>query len=225
MKFLKPLVPPLILITVILVYFFPAVTGAQSILLGDFTGSDLLDLHYPFRYFLNEAYRNGSFPLWTQDLDMGYPLLAEGQSGPLFPLHILLLSLSPLQALNLSIVITLIIAGIGTYVFCHRLQISETASLLAGISFALSGVFIARLKHVNYIEVNSLLPWAFLCAEMFTRTSRPRWILLLFLVYSLAILAGSPNMTFIVVLSSFAYLVIRLTKTADRSKTKVANFF
>lgn len=225
MKILKRFIAPFILISIIFTYFFPAVTGQQSIFLGDYTGSDLLDLHYPFRHFITGEYRASRFPLWTQDLDMGYPLLAEGQSGPLYPLHLLLLSPPPLQALNLSIVITLIIAGIGTYIFCRSLSISKTAALLSGISFAFSGVFIARLKHVNYIEVNALIPWAFFCAEMFCRTSRPRWLILLFLVYALAILAGSPNMTFILILGSFVYLVVRLIKTARTSKTIVANFF
>ena len=136
-KFL-PFLPVILIILLPLAFFNSAAIGRDLIILGDFTGSDLLDLHYPFKAVLSEAVRNFSLPLWTPDLAMGFPLFAEGQSGSLYPPNLLLAFLPPFLALNLSIILTFIIAGLGTYLYVRSLGFTRFSAFTSAVIFMFS---------------------------------------------------------------------------------------
>ena len=69
--------------------FNKTLSGKYVFVSGDFSGSDLLDLHLPFKYSLNSYIPQGKLPLWEPDLALGFPILAEGQSGPFYPPNML----------------------------------------------------------------------------------------------------------------------------------------
>src|SRR3990170_7148887 len=78
---LKKIAPIVILIILPIVLFYKAVFGTAIITSGDFSGSDLLDLNYPFKTILEKAISQGHLPLWEPNLSLGFPVLAEGQIG------------------------------------------------------------------------------------------------------------------------------------------------
>ncbi len=177
------------------ILFRPAVLGQNLFALGDFSGSDLLELHLPFKYILHESYKHGAFPLWTPYLSNGFPILAEGQSGPLYPPHILLAFLPPALGLNYSILLSFVIGGCGMYAFCRRLpRMGKLAAITSAIIFIFGSFFVARLKHINMIAVAAYLPWCLWCIRNFFVALRFRWFTVLGALWSLQVLAGHPHL-------------------------------
>lgn len=208
---------PLILIILLpLVFFNSVVIGRDLIILGDFSGSDLLDLHYPFKVALSESIRNFSLPLWTPDLAMGFPLFAEGQSGSLYPPNLLFSLLHPALALNWSIILTFIIAGLGTYFYTRSLGFSRFASLTSATIFMFSAFFVTRAKHLNMITVAAWTPFLFYFTKKFFENLKWRYVTLLGIVLALQFLAGHPQMTFFSLLVFLLYFIFEAWRAGKK---------
>ncbi len=187
--------PYLLIIVLPLIVFRQALWGNAVFALGDFSGSDLLELHLPFKYILHDAYTHGSFPLWSPYLSNGFPILAEGQSGPLYPPHILLAFLPPVVGLNYSIILSFIIAGCGAYTFARKLPtMQKTGAVAFAVIFMFSSFFIARIKHINMIAVAAYLPWCLWCIKNYFTKFELKWFVYLGLCWGMQILAGHPQM-------------------------------
>ena len=206
MKKFKPktLLPILILLALPLLFFNSILTG-KMIFTGDFSGSDLIDLHYPFKYALHNSYTNSRFPLWEPNLSLGFPIAAEGQSGPFYPLNILLSFISPESSLQLSIILIFLTSLTGMYLYCRSLNFSKTESLYASVVFSFSAFFITRVKHINLIGVSSYLPFLFLFIRKFFLKRSFIFILLTGIVIALQFLLGHPQMTFYCIFAAVLY--------------------
>ena len=174
------------------------------ITIGDFTGSDLLDLHYPFKYVLHENLPKGILPLWEANLSLGFPLFAEGQSGVFYLPNILFSFLPPELGLNFSIAFTLVLAGVFTYLYARSLNLSKFSSFTSAITFMFSAFFITRAKHVNLITAAAWLPFIFWTIRNFFQTLKLRYALLMGVGIAFQFLAGHPQMAFFCL---FIYLI------------------
>jgi hypothetical protein len=202
-RFIYSFFPAFIIILLPLIFFFPAALGQTIIVAGDFTGSDLLDLNYPFKVALSEAIRARQLPLWTPFLSNGFPLLAEGQMGAFYPPNLIfaLLTLpagrqAPHLALNYSLILVFILAGLFTYLYCRSLKLGQFASLAAGIIFMFSAFFVVRIKHLNLIAVACWVPFIFWTTRKFFQTRKFLFPFLTGLALALQFLAGHPQMAF-----------------------------
>ncbi len=229
--------PYLVIILLPIFVFWQGLFTNSIIVLGDFTGSDLLDLHLPYKYALRDSYMHGAVPLWSRYLGTGYPLLAEGQSGPLYPPNILLSFIEPFLALNISIVLAFIVAGSGAYTYARSLKLGRAVSLWIGIAFMFSSFFVARQKHLNMIVVAGYLPWSiwalkkgivhtFSSDGLLKTHIRFNWFILLGIFWSLQLFAGHPHMAYLCILMilwqvfcEIVYLIIHLKKKSLRPVT------
>ncbi|MDQ3239437.1 MAG: YfhO family protein [bacterium] len=188
--------------------FWKATIGTHIFVVGDLSGSDLLELHLPFKQALHDSYTKFEFPLWTPYLANGFPILAEGQSGPLYPPHILLSFLPAYLGLNYSILLTFIIAGWGGYTYARTLpKMSLFSAFCVGLIFMFSSFFIARVKHLNMIIVAAYFPWTLFCIRQFFLSAKFKWFFTLGFVWSLQILAGHPHMFYFCVIMNIWYLI------------------
>lgn len=216
--------PYLFLILLPLLLFWKASFGGYLFVLGDFSGSDLLELHLPFKYILHDAYTHGSIPLWTPYLSNGFPILAEGQSGPLYPLNIALAFIPPFLSMNYSIMIALMVAGTGMYTFSRRLPgMNLFGALGSGVVFMLCSFFIARMKHLNMIVVAAYLPWALFCIHKYCTTFKFKWSVLLSFVIALQILAGHPQMLYFCIIMYAWQLVGEVVAIALSERTLLSS--
>jgi hypothetical protein len=200
---MKRLFFPLLIFFLPFLFFLPLLGGQYVIGVGDFSSSDLLDMHLPYKYFLHESYLRGEFPVWSQHLSGGFPFLAEGQSGPLYPLNILLAFVSPVLALNLSVLFAFSIAGLGFYLYSLVIwRGSRSGALVGAVSFMFCSFFVAHIKHLNMIAVAAYFPWAGYVIHRYAQEWRFRWIVLLSGVWSLQLLAGHPHMAYVCILLS-----------------------
>ncbi len=217
-KIIKSFIPIFIIFLATIIFFVSAAIGQSIIVSGDFTGSDLLDLHYPYKFALYQAVKNRTLPLWTPHLSNGYPLLAEGQAGIFYPPNLAFSLLPPYLALNYSIILAFILAGTGTYLYAKLIFTNDNFSpLLAAVVFMFSAFFATRLKHINMIAVASLFPLSLFFLKKFFQAKELRWATASGLILGLMLLAGHPQMAFY---CFFIYLLFFLFELALAARKK-----
>lgn len=116
---------------------------------------------YPWRDLVFESWSKGQVPGWNPYVLGGTPLLANSQSGALYPPHILLglLQVPTRPAISLLAWLHLAWAGLGLAVLVRRLGAGETGAAFAGISFALSAFMISWVSLASVPSTVSWIPW------------------------------------------------------------------
>src|SRR5688500_10694354 len=73
----------------------------------------------PWTHQVRESWRRLEVPLWNAAAGSGHPLLANGQSTPLSPFHLLTLPLSLNHAQTAEAAMRLLVALVLTFLFCR----------------------------------------------------------------------------------------------------------
>ena len=188
----------------------------REILLGQgvFYSGDIARTYLPQRVELSRALAGGSLPWWTANLGVGYPLLAAGEVGALYPLNWLLYRVLPAEiALNASIVLHYLLAGAGFYVYTRSLSASRKAAYFGALVFTLGGFYVAHLSHVSIVTVAAWLPWMFalthhaLAPQSDRRGVRLWAVLGLGIVVGLQFLGGHAQISLLGLIALGAYAV------------------
>ncbi|MDO8657168.1 MAG: YfhO family protein [Candidatus Levybacteria bacterium] len=216
-KFALFFIPFLIIITLPIIFFGKASIGKDIILNGDFTGSDLLDLHLPFKAILKEAIESKSLPLWTSYLSNGFPIFAEGQTGIFYPPNLIFSILPSYLALTYSITLAFILAGIFTFIYCRSLFFSRFASLVSASTFMFSAFFVTRLKHINLIAVAAWTPFSFWAIRKFFQEKKLKYAVFLGIGFGLQFLAGHPQMAYYCLFISIIYFLFEFYQSIKKS--------
>lgn len=200
----RDLITVVLLVALVLAVFWRATFG------GIFYFGDIFQLHYPLRSAYVHELRRLSLPLWTPHVLAGYPLLAEGQLGALYPPNLILHALLPVPiALSIFILGHFLLAATGAYAFARRVRLYPAAALCSGLVYALGGFLVAHLNHVNIVACAAWLPWLFLLTDRLmagdASPHRIRDAVLLALVMGLEFLAGHPQIALLSLLAVVAY--------------------
>ena len=145
---------------------------------------------YPYWDARAAALRDLRLPLWTPDVFMGVPFLANPQTGVLYPLNWLVAPFSAPLAVKISLGLHAVLAWLGMAGLARRsLALSRPAALLSATTFALGGYLLAQAEHINQFQALAWFPWL---AWILTAgsLSRLRRLLLASLVVALQVLAG-----------------------------------
>lgn len=164
----------------------------------------------PWQLFARRELRAGRLPLWNPHQFSGAPFWANGQSAPLFPLHLLFAAL-PLQlGFVLLPWLRLLIAGCGAWVLGRELGLSRPAALLAALTFSLSGMLVSFLLFPMGNAL-ALVPWVLWSVE---RIVGGRGVFLLALTAGLQLLGGHPETCAHTALLATIYLLVRGARPA-----------
>ena len=130
-----------------------------------FARGDTFLYFYPYWDYRAQGLLAGHLPLWNPYLFMGAPFLANSQAGVLYPLNWPLVFFPAPIAVKISILLHLLIAASGTYVFARRaLGQSWPGALLATALFTLGGYLTSQVEHVNQLQGLAWFPWLMLAA-------------------------------------------------------------
>lgn len=128
-----------------------------------------------------QTLRAGELPLWNPMVGMGAPLLANYQSALFYPptwLYFLMAAIGGLPLMAwwqaISVALHLAWAGWGMAALIKRLGKSETAQVVAGLAFALSGYLVARAHFLSINATVAWLPWILLASYNLARQPRQR---------------------------------------------------
>ncbi len=160
----------------------------------------------PWLLFLRHELRHGRMPWWNPHQLSGTPFWANGQSAPLFPLH-LLFALLPVQlGLVLLPWLRLVAAGCGAWALARELGTGRRAALVAAVAFPLSGTI---TSFVLFPMGNALamVPWVFWATERLA-AGRAGWVPLA-LLGGLQLLGGHPETAIFTALLAALYLLVR----------------
>ncbi len=178
---------------------------------GVYYPGDAARLYLAQRSVLKSTLAAGRLPWWTPDLGAGYPLLAEGEVGALYPLNWITVGLFALATgLNASIVIHYAVTACGAFLFLRSLQVRRGPALFGALTLSLGGFYIAHLSHLSILHVAAWFPWLLLLTEGILRPDARGWPLRirwagLALVVALQFLAGHAQISLLCLLFVGAY--------------------
>ncbi len=185
-----------------------------GVVVHNFQAGDQSDQIIPWATLAWTQVHQGHLPLWNPYEALGMPLAFNWQTaafsvptliGYLFPLHL---------AFTVQVVLTLVIAGTGTYVLCRVLGLGTMACVFAGTVFELSGPMLGWLGWPHAAAL-SWSGWLFACALLVMRgRHRLRDITLLALVIAAMVYAGQAE---ILVLSALALLIFVVVLLIQRA--------
>jgi len=159
------------------------------------SGSDFLQFYF-WEGFTRAELLAGRLPLWNPYFFAGYPAAANPQMLLFYPPAMLLRLLPISYAFGVSIWLHMSWAGLGMYSLVRQQKLSKSASLLSGLAFMMSGIFVAHVQggHLEWLSTLAWLPWVVW-----------RWHCLMFendryrvglaaLVTALMVLGGAPKL-------------------------------
>jgi len=152
---------------------------------------------------LAEGFRAGQLPLWDRHVGMGFPMMANFQSGVFYLPNGLFFLLPFFSAIRAVFLFHYLIAAVGAYVLCRRWQYPAHLAVVGSLLFTLGGTIISLSNLLNHFQAAVWLPWVLFFWERCLQRQSWRNIIVLTVVLLLQFLAGSPEiyaMTIVLVL-------------------------
>src|SRR3989338_48284 len=175
-NFWPAIVITLVIFTFHIRLFFP---HSSIYITPDYGRSDSWHLSIANKFYYAQELKKNKIPIWNPHIGMGFPTLAEGQTGVFFLPNLILFRFLPfVYAYNLNIVLTFILAAFGTYLFCRSLSLNKLASTFGGLIFALGGFFVVHIPHLHLIQTAAILPWLFWSTNEFINKRKIFYLLL-----------------------------------------------
>ncbi len=179
---------------------------------------DLIAQFIPWSTLAWNQVHQGHLPLWNPLNGLGVPLAFNWQSG-VFSLPSLIGYLMPLRlAFTTGVLLTVVLAGSGAYVFARVLRLGVMASTLVGTIFVLSGPMFSFLGWAD-TSVGSWAGWMFAAALLVMRgRRRVLWVCALALTIAMSVYAGHPETTFLILLALALFVVVVLVQQILRGE-------
>jgi len=204
-------------------YFSPPWNSVKPAGLAAPSNSILNDQTREFLTFFQtarESFHRMEFPLWNPYIMTGTPLLANSQSGLLFPLNWPFYFLPLFLGFTVSALLKMFIASMGTYAFSRKLSLSHPSAILAGTIYAFSVFNIFWLNH-PHTSATILFPILLLLAERVRESPSPSNMALLGLTVGVQLLGGHVEIAFQI---AFAVTLFFLFRVVDYRKDGKALF-
>ncbi len=184
----------------------PADDAAASNPVGNPLLRDVTFQIEPWLIALRSELRAGRLPFWNPWQFAGAPFWSNGQSAPLFPLH-LLFAILPLRLGFLLLPwLRIVIAGCGAWALARALGVRDPAALFAAIVFPLSGMF-SSFVQFPMGNALALAPWVLWSVERLA-SGEGSWRVLAMMA-GLQMLAGHPETVLHTALLGAVYLLAR----------------
>jgi hypothetical protein len=148
----------------------------------------------PWTHQVRESWRRLEVPLWNAAAGSGHPLLANGQSTPLSPFHLLTLPLSLNHAQSAEAAMRLLVALVLTFLFC-RTRYSLFASVVAAVVYAFS-TWMTTWLQFPIASASAFLPGVLLAIEKLLDGVTRRRFLIATLMFAATVLSGHPETVF-----------------------------
>jgi len=164
---------------------------------------DLGLMFYPMRFSLAESFRAGELPLWDRRIGMGFPMMANFQSGAFYVPNLLFLLLPFFSAIRAIFIFHYLVAAIGAYLLCRRWRYPSYLAVVGALLFTLGGTMVSLSNLLNHFQAAVWLPWVLFFWERCLQRQSWENITALTVVSLLQFLAGSPElyaMTMVLVL-------------------------
>lgn len=169
-------------------------------------GNDQVRLFYPGKTVTNEAIKKGKFPLWNPYIFAGSPHLANFQSAVFYPLNILFLIFSQIDAWSILTITPLILSFLFMYLFLRTIACNQSASVIGSLAFAFCGFLSTWTQENAAVGQSALwLPLMMYGVNQLISTNKLRYLLLTSLAMTFSFLGGFYQVTFYAMAVTFCY--------------------
>ncbi|MBI2432688.1 MAG: YfhO family protein [Candidatus Hydrogenedentes bacterium] len=218
-----------------LLYAMPVQRLGMLLILGR---ADLWGYFGPMAFYFDHALHGGEWPEWNPLLFCGTPFTANPQAAVYYPPHLLrgLLTVWATPAASFLSIFALelahlLLAIMGTFLFCRAHRLSQGPSFVAALLYAGSAAVTFRMvQHWQFVAMTAWLPWLLLvlrkAACQPARAAVLRWGLVAGAVFGLSVLIGFPQLTLYLAVYSVAYVFLErsLDIRAAASPSSPASF-
>ena len=172
-------------------------------------GNDLTEFFWPLIYYIKTQILQGNgIPLWNKMFFSGTPLLPDPQNLFIYPLNIIFLFLPIDTGILISILIHMIIAGLGMNVLLRISGVSKSSSIIIAILFSISPKLFSYLEagHLGLIQSWAFIPWVYWSTLNLIQNKNFKSIL--FLTLSLYLVYSSHILIFVIlVITNFIFFI------------------
>ncbi len=187
---------------------------------GTLIGGDTYSYYFPQKAFLSDSLKRGEFPLWNPLVGAGYPIVAESQTGVLYPPTLLFYRFLEVSvAYSANQLLHYIFAFFGMWAVGRRYGLSWGSAVLAALIYVY-GWFAPRICLEWAIIGGAYLPWCVWLVEGWLLTGSRRLLLWLAPVFGLFLFAGHFHLAFITTLALSVYVPLRLMSGAWEGETR-----
>ena len=170
---------------------------------------DTFNYFYPYWDIRNEAFRQGTLPLWSPDIFMGVPLLANPQVGTFYPPNWLTIPFQAPNAIRISILLHVAWAGMGMAVLARKVvKLDWIPAIITGILFAFGGVITGHIEQINQLQGLAWLPWVLWFAHRLVMHCTWRNVFLLSIGLALQVFTGHTQTVFITLVGIGVYVIL-----------------
>lgn len=217
----------LIILIFCLIYFLRLFYPYSSIfMIPDFGESDVLHLNLPLKHFLSETLKNNTWPLWTDKLAGGFPLLAEGQIGTFYlPNLVLFKYLHFISAFNLNLLLCYLLSSFGMFLFTKKIGLQSISATFSALFYSYSLFFASHLNHFNLLQAATLLPLLFYSAFFLIKKPRLKFLVFFSFLLSQQIFTGHFYIVFISLVGIIFFFTHEYFKLPNSIKSKSAFYF
>lgn len=191
-----------------------------------FEGYDYVTMHGFNREYLHRAVLAGEFPWWNPYTALGRPFFSDIETATAYPPTWLIFPLGITGGVVAGVALHLWLAIWGTQRLASTLGATRLCAWLAALTFAGSGMLLARLQlgQISVFSAACWLPLLFWSGVRLQDAPESRNIVLLALAECGCLLAGSPNVVWISNCGLVVFLAAR-TSSLRGLRLLVQNLF
>ena len=178
------------------------------------------DRVYPFLVDQIEARAElaaGHLPTWEPNETLGMPLFGGGIAALGYPPNWLAFVLAPERAAAPLAALSLLLAGLGAWLFLRRIELDPRAALVGALGMQLGGWGLANLHYYMKVDAALWLPWALWAVEGLARGRRWSASALVFAL-TLSFLGGMVTVSIFVLAATGLYALHRLRPGAPSGR-------
>ncbi len=158
---------------------------------------------YPQVESLVRALGEGAWPVWSPRFGFGAPMWADASHQIPYPITWLHLVLLPATYYKVFVIVHVMVAGVGGYVFARRAGLGSFASFAGAVAWCLSGPFLSATNLYHHFAAAAWMPWAlFALHGALVRGKSPA---LLGAVVAMMVVAGSADVVLMTALLALFY--------------------
>jgi len=183
-----------------------------------YTSSDSSTVYFPTFKFYGIEFQDGHFPLWWPYLAGGYPIFANSTTLMLSFTSSLFIFLTPEIAYSWSIIIKIILAGIGFFLYLRLLKIKTWPGVFGALAYMLNTLVMLKLEIPWMTQTLWSAPFIFFFLEKVFQTRKFFYSILAAVFLSLQFIAAHPQTGLYI--TGFALLYVFIKVICSVKKTK-----
>lgn len=203
-----------------------------SILLGtNYMKYDIWDAHYPAQIITSDALHSWSFPLWNPLYNYGSPYYAMVGTPVWYPVTLILnlFGYSPVSP-AWEYCVHIVLACFGMFLLIkyelglisneRNRQVDFCISLISGLLYGFSGIFLSNAQHIMIIISASWIPYVLLFSKKYVMMKKIKYAFATAICLSMIFLGGYPEILLDMIVVLFVWMLINYEEKSTFKRIK-----